>query len=114
VAFGLAEGVVVDTHVQRLSQRLGWTKQVTPELIEKELIRLFPQPQWPMLSHTLIFHGRRICTARSPQCLGCPVSNVCPSAFNAENVGRKPSKKRLAKKRVAKKRVARKASAASQ
>ena len=94
VAFGLAEGVVVDTHVQRLAQRLGWTRRATPEQIESDLLRIFPQDDWPMLSHTLIFHGRRICTARSPQCLGCPIAPHCPSAFKAENVGRKPARRR--------------------
>ncbi len=94
VAFGLAEGVVVDTHVQRLAQRLGWTRRTTPEEIEADLIRIFPKPDWPLLSHTLIFHGRRICTARSPQCLGCPISSRCPSAFKAEHVGRKAPKAR--------------------
>jgi endonuclease-3 len=96
VAFGLAEGVVVDTHVQRLAQRLGWTRHATPDQIELDLLRMFPQGDWPMLSHTLIFHGRRICTARSPQCLGCPIASRCPNAFKAENVGRKHPKPRRA------------------
>jgi endonuclease-3 len=90
VAFGTPEGVVVDTHVQRISQRLGWTKHTEPIEIEQDLMALFPQSDWDMLSHTLIFHGRRICAARKPACAACPVSAECPSAFNAENVGRKP------------------------
>jgi endonuclease-3 len=90
VAFGTPEGVVVDTHVQRISQRLGWTKHTEPALIEQDLMALFPRSDWDMLSHTLIFHGRRICAARKPACAACPVSAECPSAFNAENVGRKP------------------------
>lgn len=90
VAFGTAVGVVVDTHVQRLAQRLGWSRRTTPEHIEADLMRIFPREDWPMLAHTLIFHGRRVCTARSPQCLGCPISSRCPSAFKAERVGRKP------------------------
>lgn len=94
VAFGAAEGVVVDTHVQRLSQRLGWTKQTTPEKIEADLMKAFPRESWDILSHTLIFHGRRVCTARSPACSGCGVSDVCPSAFRAEGVGRKPPRAR--------------------
>ncbi len=94
VAYGLAEGVVVDTHVQRLSQRLGWTRQAEPEGIERDLMVIFPEPEWPLLSHTLIFHGRRICTARSPQCASCPVAERCPSAFKAEVVGRKPPRLR--------------------
>ena len=89
VAFGAAEGVVVDTHVQRISQRLGWTKHGDPERIEQDLMKLFPQKSWDMLAHILIFHGRRICTARKPACAACPVNDVCPSAFHAEDVGRK-------------------------
>ncbi len=88
-AFGIASGIVVDTHVQRLSQRLGWTKQTKPELIEKELTKLFPVDDWIMLSHVLIFHGRRVCTARAPACGSCPVTDACPSAGSAEDVGRK-------------------------
>ncbi|MBM4361113.1 MAG: endonuclease III, partial [Deltaproteobacteria bacterium] len=68
VAFGAPEGVVVDTHVQRLSQRLGWTKERDPVRIEADLMRLFPADVWDPLSHTLIFHGRRICDARRPAC----------------------------------------------
>ena len=96
VAFGTPEGVVVDTHVQRISQRLGWTKHTEPPEIEQDLMALFPRSDWDMLSHTLIFHGRRICAARKPACAACPVSAECPSAFDAENVGRKqgPSRAR--------------------
>jgi endonuclease III len=94
VAFAAPEGVVVDTHVQRLSQRLGWTKQTTPEKIEAELLRLFEREVWDPLSHTLIFHGRRVCTARNPACSACSISDVCPSAFKAELVGRKPLRSR--------------------
>lgn len=94
VAFGAAEGVVVDTHVQRISQRLGWTKHADPERIEQDLMKLFPQKTWDMLAHILIFHGRRICTARKPACAACPVNDVCPSAFRAEKVGRKPARVR--------------------
>jgi len=89
VAFGTPEGVVVDTHVQRISQRLGWTKHTEPPDIERDLMALFPRSDWDMLSHTLIFHGRRVCAARKPACAACPVSAECPSAFAAENVGRK-------------------------
>ena len=89
VAFGTPEGVVVDTHVQRISQRLGWTKHTEPQDIERDLMALFPRTDWDMLSHTLIFHGRRVCAARKPACAACPVSAECPSAFAAENVGRK-------------------------
>jgi endonuclease-3 len=92
VAFGTPEGVVVDTHVQRLSQRLGWTKRQDPLEIEQDLMREFPREDWDALGHVLIFHGRRICTARKPACPSCPVAAHCPSAFRAENVGRKPSR----------------------
>jgi endonuclease-3 len=94
VAFGQPEGVVVDTHVQRISQRLGWTKHAEPPEIEQDLMKLFERDVWDPLSHTLIFHGRRICTARKPACASCPVQAQCPSAFNAEQVGRKPPRLR--------------------
>jgi endonuclease-3 len=92
VAFGKPEGVVVDTHVQRLSQRLGWTLHAEPPEIEQDLMKLFPKKDWDILGHTLIFHGRRVCFARKPACGSCPVNDLCPSAFDAENVGRKPSR----------------------
>ena len=95
VAFGAPEGVVVDTHVQRLSQRLGWTKHTEPPEIEQDLMRTFPREDWDALGHVLIFHGRRICTARKPACAACPVADGCPSAFHAENVGRKPVRLRV-------------------
>jgi endonuclease-3 len=94
VAFGAPEGVVVDTHVQRLAQRLGWTTATEPGPIEEALCALFPREDWDMLSHTLIFHGRRVCFARKPACAACGVSDACPSAFHAENVGRKPPRAR--------------------
>jgi endonuclease-3 len=110
VAFGAPEGVVVDTHVQRIAQRLGWTKHTTPEKIEQDLMKLFPRSAWDPLSHTLIFHGRRICSAIKPACAACPVADVCPSAFKAENVGRKAPRMRTAAKKVAKKAGAKKRS----
>ncbi|HEX6274470.1 MAG TPA: endonuclease III [Polyangiaceae bacterium] len=94
VAFGTPEGVVVDTHVQRLSQRLGWTRKTDPVDIEQDLMKAFPRDDWDLLSHVLIFHGRRLCTARKPACAACPVAELCPSAFHAENVGRKPGRER--------------------
>jgi len=94
VAFGQPEGVVVDTHVQRLAQRLGLSANEQPERIEADLMRLYDQAQWDNLSHTLIFHGRRCCTARKPACVACPVSKLCPSAFHAEEVGRKKPRTR--------------------
>ncbi|MFT3764485.1 MAG: endonuclease III [Minicystis sp.] len=94
VAFGAPEGVVVDTHVQRLSQRLGWTTHTEPPEIEQDLCGLFPREDWDMISHTLIFHGRRMCFAQRPACASCGISADCPSAFRAETIGRKPPRKR--------------------
>ncbi len=94
VAFGIPSGVVVDTHVQRLSQRLGFTKQTKPEAIERDLSDLFPKEHWVMLAHTLIFHGRRVCFAQRPACAACGVNDLCPNAFKADKVGRKPPRKR--------------------
>ena len=78
VCFGKAEGVVVDTHVARLSHRLGLTKETAPEKIEQELMKLVPQDQWTMFSHWLIWHGRRRCDARKPDCPGCEIKALCP------------------------------------
>jgi endonuclease-3 len=94
VAFGAPEGVVVDTHVQRISQRLGWTKNRDPAKIEKDLCKLIPQKDWDITSHLLIFHGRRICFAVRPNCEGCSANDLCPSAFRAEHIGRKASRPR--------------------
>jgi endonuclease III len=77
-AFGINAGVVVDTHVARLSDRLGLTKQKTPEKIEQELMALVPQAQWTLFSHWLIWHGRRRCFARKPDCANCEVLKWCP------------------------------------
>jgi endonuclease-3 len=96
VVFNAPEGVVVDTHVQRISQRLGWTKHTEPEKIEQDLMRLFPRADWDAIGHTLIFHGRRVCSAARPACAACAVNDVCPSAFKAEKVGRKPARVRPA------------------
>ena len=78
-AFGIASGVVVDTHVSRLSQRLGLTDQTTPEKIERDLQELVPKKDWVMFSHWLIFHGRQICNARKPKCHECVLADICPS-----------------------------------
>jgi endonuclease-3 len=79
-AFGIDEGVVVDTHVNRLSNRLRFTTEETPEKIEQDLMALFPKERWTMLSHLLIWHGRRVCDARCPRCEACIVSHLCPSS----------------------------------
>ena len=78
VAFGKAEGVVVDTHVTRLSYRLGLTRQKTPEKIERDLMKIVPRPDWIDFSHLLIWHGRRRCNARKPDCLNCELHKLCP------------------------------------
>ena len=78
-AYGLNEGVVVDTHVSRLSQRLGLTKQTNAEKIELDLIEIVPREDWTLWSHLLIFHGRTICMARNPQCQRCPILKDCPT-----------------------------------
>src|SRR4029453_10943390 len=77
-AFGIASGVVVDTHVSRLSQRLGLTKNKTPEKIERDLQELVPKKDWVMFPHWLISHGRRICIARKPKCSECVLTEICP------------------------------------
>jgi endonuclease-3 len=82
-AFGINDGVVVDTHVTRLSRRLGLTRQSDPVKIEADLVRLFPRSVWADLSHWLIFHGRRRCFARKPDCAGCELRDICPSAGKA-------------------------------
>jgi endonuclease III len=79
-AFKINEGVVVDTHVQRLSRRLGLTDETDPEKIERDLIPLVPREDWTVWSHLLIDHGRAICKARRPECAICPVADLCPSA----------------------------------
>jgi endonuclease-3 len=78
-AFGKNEGIVVDTHVARLSQRLGLTKQTDPEKIERDLMKLLPREHWTDWSHWLIWHGRRRCYARKPDCANCEVFRLCPS-----------------------------------
>ena len=79
-AFGVDEGVVVDTHVKRLSTLLRFTRQGTPEKIEEDLMALFPRERWTLLSHLLIWHGRRVCDARKPRCEACVVARLCPSS----------------------------------
>ena len=77
-AFGIAAGVVVDTHVLRLSQRLGLTKNISPEKIELDLIELVPKRHWVMFPHWMIFHGRQVCIARKPRCGDCVLADICP------------------------------------
>jgi endonuclease-3 len=77
---GSPQGIVVDTHVRRLSQRLGLTRQEDPTKIERDLVRLVPRPDWGRFPHLLIWHGRRVCGARSPRCADCVVADLCPSS----------------------------------
>jgi endonuclease-3 len=84
------EGVVVDTHVTRLSARLGLTKQLMPEKIEQDLMVVVPRARWALFSHLLILHGRAICQAQRPRCEVCPVHALCPSARDAGTRGRLP------------------------
>jgi len=76
-AFGIASGVVVDTHVSRISQRLDLTKQVTPEKIEADLSKILPRERWISFAHQVIHFGREICIARKPKCAECPVEPLC-------------------------------------
>lgn len=78
-AFGIIEGVTVDTHVKRLSNRLGLTKSSNPIQIERDLMKLLPQPEWENFSISLIYHGRAVCNARKPNCGECALSHLCPS-----------------------------------
>lgn len=79
-AFDIASGITVDTHVFRLSHRLGLSSQKTPEKVEQELMRLFPRERWVFLGHALIQHGRRVCKARRPDCAACRFRRTCPGA----------------------------------
>ena len=79
-AFGVDEGVVVDTHVKRIANRLKLTSKQDPEKIERDLMKLVPRSEWTLFGHLLIHHGREICGARTPKCEICPVSNLCPSS----------------------------------
>jgi endonuclease-3 len=82
-AFGKNDGVTVDTHVARLSGLLGLTRHTTPDKIEQDLMGLVPRADWTLVSHLLIWHGRRVCIARRPRCSDCALRTLCPSAFAA-------------------------------
>jgi endonuclease-3 len=88
-AFGINKGVVVDTHVARLSERLGLTKEEDPAKIEMALMNLVPQEQWTLFSHWLIWHGRRRCYARSPDCPNCEIKSVCPRIGVPKEIAKK-------------------------
>lgn len=76
-AYGIASGIVVDTHVHRIAQRLDLSKEKTPEKIEQDLMKIIPKDKWIDFSHQMIFHGRRCCTARKPKCAVCPLEDLC-------------------------------------
>lgn len=80
-AYGVVSGVAVDTHVRRLAQRLGLTENSDPNKIEKDLMSIVPKDKWMRITDLLIFHGRRVCTAKKPNCAGCVLNKLCPSAF---------------------------------
>ena len=80
-AYGVVEGIAVDTHVRRLSQRLGLSKQNDPNKIEQDLMKIIPKKDWFAATYLLIDHGRAVCTAKDPRCDLCPLANICPSAF---------------------------------
>lgn len=85
-AYGINAGVTVDTHVSRLAQRLRLTRHSEPRRIEPDLMKLVPQADWQNLSIRLIFHGRAVCTARKPDCPGCPIAELCPMGRNPQGV----------------------------
>jgi len=80
-AFGVVAGVAVDTHVRRLAQRLGLSENKDPNKIEQDLMSIVPKEKWMWLTDLLIFHGRRVCTAKKPNCAKCVLNKICPSAF---------------------------------
>ena len=80
-SYGIVVGIAVDTHVRRLSQRLGLTKNTNPDKIEKDLMNIIPKSNWKKITDLLIFHGRNICTARKPKCRTCVLNKICPSVF---------------------------------
>jgi len=84
-AHGVVDGIAVDTHVMRISRRLGLTKFSDPVKIERELMELFPRVRWFDLTYKIIEHGRNICDAKKPRCSMCPLNDICPSAFNLPN-----------------------------
>jgi endonuclease-3 len=102
-AFEINEGIVVDTHVRRLAQRLGLTREDDPEKIEADLIKLVPRNDWTTFSHWLIWHGRRCCYSQKPDCAHCGLATICPSfdELSKLSVVEKPAKAKPAPKKVA-------------
>jgi len=105
-AFGQADGVVVDTHVTRLSQRLGLTRETDPVKIERDLMKLLPRDQWIAFPNRLIWHGRRVCHARAPACDTCTLAPWCPSAFLPATATTPPRRPRQPRPKPAAKRTA--------
>ncbi|MEI7555026.1 endonuclease III [Candidatus Chlorohelix sp.] len=89
-ALGKNEGIPVDTHVMRLAARIGLSKQTTPEKIEQDLMRISPREEWAMVSHRLIWHGRRVCNARKPLCEQCSLASACPTGKQNLNLTNQP------------------------
>src|SRR5438876_11295099 len=79
-AYGIPSGIVVDTHVQRIARRLELTRNEDPKKIEQDLMQVIPREKWTLFSHQIIWHGRRLCTARAPKCADCPLDNICDAA----------------------------------
>ena len=102
-AYGINEGITVDTHVGRLARLLGLSSQDDPEKVEQDLMPLVPQDEWTLVSHLLIFHGRRVCIARRPRCAECVLADLCPSA------GRVPGAQPVPRARAAREVIARRA-----
>ena len=103
VVLGVAFGkpvIVVDTHVKRLAQRLGFTRNADPEKVEFDLQKLLPEKEWTKFSNRLIFHGRRVCQARAPRCEDCFAAEVCPSNGKFPRKPKRPAKSVIKKKRI--------------
>jgi len=84
-AYGIVEGIAVDTHVRRVARRLGLTENSNPEKIEKDLMEKVPREKWARFTDLLIFHGRRVCSSRKPKCSNCVLNKLCPSAFKFDS-----------------------------
>ena len=114
VGYGIADGVVVDTHVYRVAHRLGLTRGENPIQVEQDLMKIVPREDWIVFAHLLIFHGRRICIARKPRCAVCPVRDLCPSApyflsgkLPPSAASKKPKKKAVKKAKPARRKAKR-------
>lgn len=92
-AYHTSEGITVDTHVLRLSRLLHLTRNTDPEKVERDLMALVPRVDWALVSHLLIWHGRRVCIANRPKCDACALADICPSAFKATRIARQASTK---------------------